>query len=85
MVGAMRALGLAVELRRAQFDVDVADPLVGHLPVAQRLELMRAIRPDGMHPERTRPDDVIDEGDGVLLVSRTQGFRLLKVCAPPLR
>ncbi len=44
LIGAMRSLDLAVELRRARFDVDVTDPLVGHIPVEQGLELVAAVR-----------------------------------------
>ena len=67
LVGAMRALDFPVELRCARFDIDMADPLVGQMPVKQGLELMPAIRADGVNPERKLPHDVIDERDGVLL------------------
>jgi hypothetical protein len=40
LIGAVRALNLAVELRRAGLDVGVLDPLIGQVPVKQRLQLM---------------------------------------------
>jgi hypothetical protein len=67
LIRAVRALDLAIELRRAGLDVCVLDPLIGQVPVKQRLKLMPAVRPHGFNPEGELLDDVVDEGDRVLL------------------
>jgi hypothetical protein len=45
----------------------VLDPLIGQVPVEQRLELVAAVSAHGVNPEGKLLDDVVDEGDGVLL------------------
>ena len=40
LVGAMRALDPPIQLGGPGFDVDVADAVVGQMPVEERLELM---------------------------------------------
>ena len=67
LVSAMRTLDLAVQLGRARFDVHVADPVVGHVLVEERLELVATVRADGVHSKRERSNHVVTEGDGVLL------------------
>ena len=63
----MRSLDLTVELRHSGFDVDMPNAQVLYVPMKLRLELMAAISPDLLDTERELVDDVIGEGDGVLL------------------
>src|SRR5215470_1049531 len=67
LIGAMRALDLAVELRRAGLDVHVPDTLVGEMPVEEGLELLPAIRAHRVDAKRELLDDVVEERDRVLL------------------
>src|SRR5262249_55233693 len=65
---AVRALHLAIELRRPGLDdVDVPDALVGQVPVELGLELMPAVCAHGVNAEGELLDDIVQEGDGVLL------------------
>ena len=63
----MRAFDLPVQLRCTRLDIDVADAVVGQVPMKQSLELMPAVRADGVNPERELAHDVVDERDGVRL------------------
>ena len=56
-----------VQLRGPGFDVDVADAVVGQMPVEERLELMATVRADGVNPKRELLNHRVYEGDGVLL------------------
>ena len=67
LVGAVRSLDLPVQLRGPGFDVDVADAVVGQMPVEERLELMATVRADGVNPKRELLNHRVYEGDGVLL------------------
>src|SRR5262245_47839344 len=67
LIRAVRALHLAVELRRPGLDVHVPDALVGQVPVELGLELMPAVRAPGVNTEGELLDDIVQEGDGVLL------------------
>jgi hypothetical protein len=67
LIGAVRALDLPVELRRARLDVDVPDALVGQVPVEEDLEPVAAVRAHRVDAEGELPDDMVDERDGVLL------------------
>ena len=67
LIRAVRSFDLAVELWGSRLDVDVSNALIHQVPVELRLKLMPSIRSHGVDPERKLLDDVIDEGDGVLL------------------
>src|SRR6516225_4150879 len=67
LIRSVRAFDLPVELRRPRLNVDVSDALIGQMPMEQRLELMPAVRPHGVNPERELLDDMVDEGNRVLL------------------
>ena len=67
LVGPMRPLHLAVELRRPGLDVDVADALIGEVPMKLGLELMAAVGPHRMNPKRELCDHVVEKTYGVRL------------------
>ena len=67
LIRAVRALDHAIELRRPGLDVDVQDALVGQVPVELGLELMPAVCAHGVNAEGELLDDIVQEGDGVLL------------------
>ena len=50
LIRAVRAFDLPVELRRPRLDVDVANALIGQMPMEQRLEFMPAVRASGKQP-----------------------------------
>ena len=64
----MGSLDLAVELRRARFNINMSDSLVFNMPVEVSLPFMASIRPDCVNAERKLLDDVVDEINGTLLV-----------------
>lgn len=63
LVGAMRPLDLAVQLRRSRLDAGVADTAVFDVPLEPGLELVTAVGSDRLYPEGKLLDDVIDEVD----------------------
>ena len=65
LIGSVRSLDLAVQLRCARLDVDVFHAQVCHVPVKERLELVTAVSSDGAYPERELLHDVVDEIDGI--------------------
>ena len=68
LIGPVRALHLAVQLRRPWLDVHVPDACVFHVPVEARLPLVPTIGAHGVDPEGELLDDVVDEVDRALLV-----------------
>jgi hypothetical protein len=64
LVGSMRSLDLAVELRCSRFDVDVFHALVSDVPVEERLELVAAIGSDRLDSGEIR--DALDTALGAL-------------------
>jgi hypothetical protein len=67
LVGAMRSLDLPIQLRRPGLDVDMADVPIGQVPAEQGLELVTAVGAHSVDGKWERRDDVVHEGDGVLL------------------
>ena len=65
LIGSVRPLDFAIELRRPRFDVDVFHAQVRDVPVKQRLELMTSIGSNGSYPKRELLDHIVDEVDGV--------------------
>ena len=63
----MRALDFSVQLRRAAFDVRVANALVGNMPVEFDMEFMPVIDTNFADAEWELSDDVIDEADRISL------------------
>ena len=63
LVGQMRPLDLAVEVRARRLDVNVPDSEVLHVPVELGLKLVAVVRSHGLDPEREAVDDVVDEVD----------------------
>ena len=68
LVGEMRALHLAVQVRAPRLDVDVPHAEVLDVPVELRLPFMATIRSDGVDPKGKLLDHVIDEVDRALLI-----------------
>jgi len=68
LVGSVRPLDLAIQLRRARLDVGMPDALVLDMPVEPGLELVAVVGADLPDPKREGFDDVVDEVDGICLV-----------------
>ena len=64
LVGSMRPLDLAVELRSTWFDVYMLHAQVCDMPMEERLELVAAVGLDRADPKRKLFDHVVDEVDG---------------------
>ena len=71
-IGSVRSLDLSVQLRRAAFDIGVADAEVLDVPVKFGLELMAIVGSDFLDAEGELLDDVVDTIDRV-------GLRMLLV------
>ena len=70
-IGLMRPLDLTGQLMRTWLDVHMSNPFVLHMPMKQRLELVVAVCPDGVDPEREPFEHTVDEADRVgLTVAR---------------
>ena len=67
LVGAMRPLDLAVQLRRSRLDVGVADTAVFDVSVELGLKFVSAVGTDRLYPEGKLLHDVIDEVDRIRL------------------
>ena len=69
LVGSMRSLDLAIQLRGSRFDVYVPDTLVLHVPMEAGLPLMSAIRTHRMDAEeRKLLDHVVDKVKSIELL-----------------
>src|SRR5580700_2407736 len=69
IVHAMRALDLAIEVRRARTNIHVADVEPFEMPVKRRLELGAVVRLYDVHPEREPTDHFVDELRGRALIA----------------
>jgi len=65
LIGSMRALDLAVKLRRSGFDIGMANAEVFDMPMELGLEFMAIVRSHFADAERELIDDGIDEVDRV--------------------
>ena len=65
LVGPVRPLDLAIELRGAWLDVGMTDALVLDMPMELGLELMAIVGPHLADPEGEPGNDVVDEGDRI--------------------
>ena len=65
LVGPVRPLDLAIELRGAWLDVGMTDALVLDVPMELGLELMAIVGADLADPEGEPGNDVVDEGDRI--------------------
>jgi hypothetical protein len=65
LVGPVRPLDLAIELRGAWLDVGMTDALVLDVPMELGLELMAIVGPHLADPEGEPGNDVVDEGDRI--------------------
>ena len=67
LVGAVRALDLAVELRRPRFDIRVSNTQIFNVPMELCLEFVTTIGSDLLDTKRKLGNDVINKGNRVLL------------------
>ena len=65
LVGPVRPLDLAIELRGAWLDVGMTDALVLDVPMELGLELMAIVGPHLADPEGEPGNDVVEEGDRI--------------------
>jgi hypothetical protein len=75
LVGPVRPLDLAIELRGAWLDVGMTDALVLDVPMELGLELMAIVGSHLADPEGEPGNDVVDEGDRIGLGATGSGSR----------